>query len=169
MTEKVLREKISLQNHTALPSLADWWNEQALGSNEIFNKYPEHFVLYYNKWRKTQSEKEALRQPIIQEMIVTLENAAGGTICPEITRRKNPSNVINQRHLHGSAKSTGVRIQRTIAERRGVQAVLSPQKLSTQTIAQIQIIVRGSGRKWQTSLSSAHPSLVCYDMIEILQ
>jgi hypothetical protein len=81
-------EKISLQNHNVLLSLADWWNEQALGSNEIYNKYPEHLALHYKKWRKSQSAKEALRQPDIQEMIDTLENAAGGTICPEITERR---------------------------------------------------------------------------------
>jgi hypothetical protein len=32
-------------------SLADWWNEQVLGSNEIYKNYPEHLALYYKKWR----------------------------------------------------------------------------------------------------------------------
>jgi hypothetical protein len=66
MMNKVLRENISLQNHNALLSLADWWNEQALGSNEIYKKYPEHLALYYKKWRKIQSAKEALRQLDLQ-------------------------------------------------------------------------------------------------------
>jgi hypothetical protein len=69
-------EKISLQNHNVLLSLADWWNEQALGSNEIYNKYPEHLALHYKKWRKSQSANEALRQPDIQEMIDTLKKNA---------------------------------------------------------------------------------------------
>lgn len=88
MMEKVLQENISLQNQNVLETLADWWNEQALGSNGIYKKYPEHLALYYKKWRKSQSTKEALRQPDIQEMIDTLENTTGGTICPEITERQ---------------------------------------------------------------------------------
>jgi hypothetical protein len=73
LMRQAAREDTRLSNMNAFELVANWWNEVATGVNGIFKKYAEHIAAHYKKWRKTQAEKEVIKNSHADVLFDALE------------------------------------------------------------------------------------------------
>jgi hypothetical protein len=57
---RAIQQKQSMTAKSTFESLVEMWDSCALGSNNIYKKYPEHLMRYYKVWKKNKTRQESI-------------------------------------------------------------------------------------------------------------